>query len=587
MSIISTPPYPSYFDASGAPLTGGYLYFGTANQNPETNPITVYWDAAYTQPAAQPIRTSGGFAVRNGSPANVFVNSDYSMTVRDKNKNIIYSKLLSDWQQNPSLNASSVPFTAYGTGAVTRSSREKMSESVSVLDFGADKTGASDCASSFAAAVAALPTSGGTLIIPDGSYTYSGGLTCTYPISIVMSNNAVLNYTGNGYAIQLGRIGNSIATADYGRFSVSGGNFIGGASMIHGIYISNYTLYPIVEEVKFNNFGNSTGWAIFAQGQNWLVTVAHCTHVSSGARNFCITNGYDLSISSPDFGSSQLLAYGNNVLSGNQGGVGIFTQGAGSMIFGNKIEGRSPNIGIGSYANSTKILSNYFESLPSTVLGSGNCIQYGETTGASSTRALTVKDNYCNLHQSDFGNTGSFIGPATALSQLLHSTVKDNSFAETTGTIPVVTMNNIVNQNGNSGINNLDAGGTAPPLRTIASNVQAWKGEGAQTLTLSAGVSTETGGATPRTAKASIDLSGKVTLQGYVFATSTTIPAGTSLFTVPPGYIPARQCVCTAIDGGTGTAYALTISIFGVVVSSGALTAGSLLFLDGVAYSIF
>ena len=104
MSVIANPPFPSYFDVNGLPLEDGYLYFGTANQNPETNPITVYWDAAYTQPAVQPIRTSGGFAWRNGSPANIYVSTDFSITVRSKNRRLVYSKLVSDAQTGGSVN---------------------------------------------------------------------------------------------------------------------------------------------------------------------------------------------------------------------------------------------------------------------------------------------------------------------------------------------------------------------------------------------------------------------------------------------------------------------------------------------------
>ena len=82
--LATEAPFPQYFDVDGSPLDGGYLYFGAANQNPQTNPVTVYWDAAGTQPAAQPIRTVNGFASRSGSAAVVYVPSDYSLTVRDK-----------------------------------------------------------------------------------------------------------------------------------------------------------------------------------------------------------------------------------------------------------------------------------------------------------------------------------------------------------------------------------------------------------------------------------------------------------------------------------------------------------------------
>lgn len=97
MTAIATSPFPIYLDVDGSALENGYLYFGVAGQNPETNPITVYWDSTFETPAAQPIRTSGGYAVRNGTPAMVYFSAtDYSITVRDKNRRLVYSKLSTD-----------------------------------------------------------------------------------------------------------------------------------------------------------------------------------------------------------------------------------------------------------------------------------------------------------------------------------------------------------------------------------------------------------------------------------------------------------------------------------------------------------
>lgn len=88
------PPYPIFTDKGGNPLDAGYLYFGKANQNPETNPVTVYYDRALTQPVAQPVRTSNGYVMRNGSPALIYADEEFSVTVRDKTGAlIIYSPI--------------------------------------------------------------------------------------------------------------------------------------------------------------------------------------------------------------------------------------------------------------------------------------------------------------------------------------------------------------------------------------------------------------------------------------------------------------------------------------------------------------
>lgn len=90
MTIIQTP-IPVFVDVDGTSLESGYVYIGTANLNPETNPLAVYWDSAMLQPAAQPLRTSGGMIVRNGTPAVVHVTGNYSVTVRDRRGAIVYS----------------------------------------------------------------------------------------------------------------------------------------------------------------------------------------------------------------------------------------------------------------------------------------------------------------------------------------------------------------------------------------------------------------------------------------------------------------------------------------------------------------
>lgn len=90
-------PYSMFTDRSGAPLTGGKIYIGAAGANPITNPINVFFDAALTVPAAQPIRTQGGFPVNGSSPVRLFVDADqYSMVVQNSAGSTLYSSLVSE-----------------------------------------------------------------------------------------------------------------------------------------------------------------------------------------------------------------------------------------------------------------------------------------------------------------------------------------------------------------------------------------------------------------------------------------------------------------------------------------------------------
>ena len=153
-------PFQQLFDTNGSPLDDGYVYIGTANTNPETSPIAIYWDDAGTIPAAQPLRTLNGYIVRSGTPARVYTAlEDFSMTVKDKQGRVVFSVLdatsLSNLQNNLASSGGSalVGFLQAGTGAVTRTVESKLRESVSVTDFGAVGDGLIDDTAAIQAAL--------------------------------------------------------------------------------------------------------------------------------------------------------------------------------------------------------------------------------------------------------------------------------------------------------------------------------------------------------------------------------------------------------------------------------------------------
>jgi hypothetical protein len=94
MSTIEVqPPYQAFADAGGQPLEDGYIWVGTVNLNPITNPIVAYWDSSKTITAVQPIRTSGGYPVYQGTPSRFYTASDYSIQVQNKNGTVVYTSL--------------------------------------------------------------------------------------------------------------------------------------------------------------------------------------------------------------------------------------------------------------------------------------------------------------------------------------------------------------------------------------------------------------------------------------------------------------------------------------------------------------
>lgn len=91
MSYPVKSPVLSFTGLDGTPLEGGSVYIGASAQNPETNQIQVWFDEAMTIPAAQPLKTAGGYVVRNGTPARIFIAEEsYSITVKTKRGELVF-----------------------------------------------------------------------------------------------------------------------------------------------------------------------------------------------------------------------------------------------------------------------------------------------------------------------------------------------------------------------------------------------------------------------------------------------------------------------------------------------------------------
>jgi hypothetical protein len=110
-----------------------------ANLPPIGNPIAVYWDAALTQPAALPVRTRGGYPVNAGTPARLYVGSDYSIQVLDKNGSVVYSAPAATERYSDvvviGVNAEDVIYDPPLVGGIQTNVEAKIAQTVSVFDF--------------------------------------------------------------------------------------------------------------------------------------------------------------------------------------------------------------------------------------------------------------------------------------------------------------------------------------------------------------------------------------------------------------------------------------------------------------------
>jgi hypothetical protein len=171
MTALSIQPtFPIFTDIDGQPLEAGYIFIGVANLAPIGNPINVYWDAALTLPAAQPIRTLGGYPMNSGTPARLYVNSDYSIQVQNKNGSLIYSALAATERYNDvvvSVNAEVVIYDPPFANAVQTNVEGKLAQTVSVKDFGAVGDGVTN---DTAAIQAAIDSGSLEIRFPEGNY---------------------------------------------------------------------------------------------------------------------------------------------------------------------------------------------------------------------------------------------------------------------------------------------------------------------------------------------------------------------------------------------------------------------------------
>lgn len=92
MSNRVSTPFPIYNDTDGTPLDAGFVFIGEKGKNPTVSPIAIFYDAALTMPAENPLRTRNGYVVRNGAPREVFTADPIvSILVQNKQKIAVWS----------------------------------------------------------------------------------------------------------------------------------------------------------------------------------------------------------------------------------------------------------------------------------------------------------------------------------------------------------------------------------------------------------------------------------------------------------------------------------------------------------------
>jgi hypothetical protein len=234
-------PYPVFTDRNGEPLENGYVWIGTANLNPQTNPIQVYFDKNLTQPAAQPLRTVAGYISNAGTPAQIYVNAaNFSILVQDKNGTMVYN--FPDGT-GISPDACGVTYNVPFPGGISYPVCEKLEQTVSVKDFGAVGDGVTD---DTAAIQAALNSGTQSILFPEGTYKVTSTLT--------IQQNQEWVFVGGQRAASLSKAFNGDLVVMKSLSRLYGANLIcnGATYSGRGIYVDNGFSH-VIQDVRVDN----------------------------------------------------------------------------------------------------------------------------------------------------------------------------------------------------------------------------------------------------------------------------------------------------------------------------------------------
>jgi hypothetical protein len=244
MSALSIQvPFPVFQGRDGQPLENGYVWIGEPNLNPQTNPVVAYYDEALTIVAPQPLRTLNGYISHAGTPAQVYVNAaNFSILVQDSKGSMVYnfpegSGVKSD--------ASGVTYNPPFTGGVETTVELKLSQTVSVKDFGAVGDNVADDTAAIQLAYNYIATQGGgTVTWPSATYKVNGTICFSTNTSTdlcksrIYANNQILfdcGYLSAGVVIS----NNATSNVDYStalQNAVIGNGTIYGASLAFRLF---------------------------------------------------------------------------------------------------------------------------------------------------------------------------------------------------------------------------------------------------------------------------------------------------------------------------------------------------------------
>ncbi len=213
----------------------------------------------------------------------------------------------------PLLIALLVVFASIGGATVAASSQiAAATKTVSILDFGADSTGQKDSTAALNAALAALPSDGGAIYFPRGTYIFSSIITFTMP-----NSNFSLSLVGDGPDVT------------FLKWAGGGGIYINYLSQYNSVHVEGFSFVTGGGNVGTALYLNQTAASIANPANTALTTISNVTirGVDGYAANDYWANGiYVNGVSNINF--TNLMTVGTSSFEG----CGVYLKGSSAVI---------------------------------------------------------------------------------------------------------------------------------------------------------------------------------------------------------------------------------------------------------------
>lgn len=346
------------------------------------------------------------------------------------------------------------PFIQSGTGAVSRTSQDKMRETVSVKDFGAKGDGVTDDTAAMQAAhnTGKLVSYGaGTFLFSTISFSSGGIVGAGAGQTILTSNNAtsadLITFTGTSASTQVPLFKDFLIQAANTKAAGAALRFNPSSGQLNYLKITRVTIYNVPRGIH-------------------LTSCDYGSVTESVISNYTDAGVYYEEIA--NVGAGDFLVMGNHIVtgqsSGNRYGI-IQISGGGLRIIGNKILGGGSGFVLaynGAIASGPLLInSNSIE----------NCINYGIYLGTTSTGTFGGIEIVGNEIAQISGSTSNCISTdANGKLSQLNITGNHLAFNGTSGI--GITLNNIsaFNVGGNTIVGNSQAGNTGIVATSSCSN---------------------------------------------------------------------------------------------------------------------